>query len=325
MNTKILQVLVKRPVKEQESLVGYTSFRLGGPAKWMVEVETVEELQSVLSLAKQEGIRFVVLGGGTNMLVSDKGFDGVVIRLLMREYHIKENYVWAQAGLPTVAVARAAGEAGLSGLEWAVTLPGTIGGAVRGNAGCFGSEMKDTLVSATLLRDGETVEVKNEDLAFGYRDSLLKHTNDILLDATFKLTQGDHAKIQETMQTYLQKRRETQPASGGSAGCMFKNYAMRSDEEQERLSALLDLPQSMVEKRMISTGWLIDHLGLKGLRIGDAQVSEQHGNFLWNAGKATAEDMRALIFFIKTKAREAYGIELEEEVQMIGFDNVPLS
>ncbi len=319
MNTQTFQSLVKRPIKEQELLAPYTNFRIGGPAKWMVEVESVGELQAVLAIAKQETIPFVILGGGSNMLVSDHGFDGIVIRMLLREYNIEGSRIWAQAGLPTVAVARAAGDAGLTGFEWAVTLPGTIGGAVRGNAGCFDREIKDVLVSATLLRDGEIVEAGEEDLAFGYRDSVLKHRKDILLDVTFELAPGDHEKILEKMQMCLQKRRESQPTSGGSAGCLFKNYQIEHEEELARLQKVLELPPAMIEKRLISTGWLIDQMGLKGLRIGDAQISEQHGNFLLNRGKATTEEVMQLISFIKTKAQEKYGIVLEEEVQLIGF------
>jgi len=321
MNMQTLQSVVKRPVKEQELLAGYTNFRVGGPARWMVEVERVEELQAVLAIAKQAQIPYVILGGGSNLLVSDKGFDGMMIRLLLREYKIEGNRVWTQAGLPTVAVARAAGDAGLTGLEWAVTLPGTIGGAVRGNAGCFGGEMKDVLVSATVLREGRIVTIRNQDFAFGYRDSMLKHGKDILLDVTFELIPGDREVIQEKMQMCLQKRRESQPTSGGSAGCLFKNYQIKSDEELARLQETLDLQPTMMEKRLIATGWLIDQMGLKGLRIGDAQISEQHGNFLLNMGSATADQIMQLISFIKTKARDLYGIQLEEEVQLIGFED----
>lgn len=319
MNTLTLQSVVKRPVKEQEILAPYTNFRIGGPTTWMVEVESVEELQAVLVIATQEQTPYVILGGGSNILVSDRGFEGIVIRLLLREYKIKGNKIWAQAGLPTVAVARAAGDAGLSGLEWAVTLPGTIGGAVRGNAGCFGGEIKNVFESATLLRDGQIVEVGKGDLFFGYRDSILKHGKDILLDVTFELAPGGHEKILEKMQTCLQKRRESQPTSGGSAGCLFKNYQIKNEGELVRLQKVLELPPAMIEKRLISTGWLIDQMGLKGLRIGDAQISEQHGNFLLNTGKATAEEVRQLISFIKIKVQEKYGIVLEEEVQLIGF------
>lgn len=314
-----LKSIVSNRVKENELMSKYTNFRIGGPAKYFVEVRSIDELKQVLSIAQTNGMTTAIIGGGSNMLVADHGFDGIIIRLLMREIYIDKNNVQVGAGVPMILLSRKVGEACITGLEWAITLPGTVGGAVRGNAGCFGGETKDHLVEAFVLSNGEVVARSNAELAFGYRESAIKHSSDIVLSATFNLLPGDCNTIKQVMESNLAKRKASQPLDAGSAGCMFKNYEVQSDEDLQRIQSKIDLPSEVVQSRRISAGWIIDQLDLKGFQIGGAKVSDVHGNFLVNTGGATADEVVQLIAFIKTRARDTYGIILQEEVQYVGF------
>jgi UDP-N-acetylmuramate dehydrogenase len=304
--------------REEEPLSKHVNFRIGGPAKWFVEVRSVEELQAVLKVVREEEVEYVVFGGGSNMLVNDKGLNGIAIKIGMRSYEIRGDQVRAESGVLSSALARATANHGLKGLAWMITLPGTIGGAVRGNAGCFGGETKDKITSVEVLRDNKVQVLEKHQITFGYRDSMFKHNTDIILAASFKLAEGDVSDLRAELDDQLMKRKKAQPFDAGSAGCMFKNAAV-TDDDLQRLGQKLDIPAEMSTRRQISVGWLIDQLDLKGKAIGDAQVSDVHGNFLVNKGSATADHIVQLIALIKTRARDEYGILLEEEVQYIGF------
>jgi len=237
----------------------------------------------------------------------------------MRSYSIEENKVRAEAGVLSSALARATANNGRKGLTWAISLPGTVGGGVRGNAGCFGGEIRDHLVMVEVLRDGKIIELSKEELEFGYRESVIKHSKDIVLAATFELEEGDTDDLKMELADALMKRKESQPQDAGSAGCLFKNYEIQGDDELQRLQEKLDIPVEMSAGRRLSAGWLIDNLDLKGMKIGGAQISSVHGNFLVNTGEATADEVVQLIAVVKTKARDQYGILLMEEVQYVGF------
>jgi UDP-N-acetylmuramate dehydrogenase len=317
------QELTKRfgeQVKLEEPMGRHTNFRIGGPARFFVEAKSLEDVKDAVAMAKRHGIDYVVLGGGSNMLVSDKGYGGLVIKIALRGFAIEGERVEAEAGALAVAVARASVDAGLAGFEWAISLPGTIGGAVRGNAGCFGGETKDVIQSVKVLRGGEVVEFTNEELEFGYRESLIKHGKDIILSVVLDLKPGNTEKLKERMVAILTKRRESQPMNKSSAGCMFKNYEIKSEEELVSLDKELGLLDGMKEKKQVSCGWLIDKLGMKGMTIGGAKISEQHGNFLMNLGDATAQDVVQLIQTVKDLVEEKTGIVLHEEVQYVGFE-----
>jgi UDP-N-acetylmuramate dehydrogenase len=317
--TEQLELVVGSRLSENELMSKHTNFRIGGPAKWFVEVRTIEELVHVLKIAEDEKLKTFVFGGGSNLLVNDEGFDGIVIKMAMRSYSMDGNRVRAEAGVLSAALARATANNGRKGLTWAISLPGTIGGGVRGNAGCFGGEMRDHLVMVEVLRDGKIVELSKDELEFGYRESVIKHSDDIVLAATFELEDGDTDELKMELADKLMKRKESQPQDAGSAGCLFKNYDVADDGEMQRLSEKLDIPAEMHAGRRLSAGWLIDNLDLKGMKIGGAQISSVHGNFLVNTGEAKADEVAQLIALIKTKARDQYGILLMEEVQYVGF------
>ena len=317
--TQELKDLFGDRLKESELMSRHTNFRIGGPARFFVEVKTVDELKKVLEIARKFACATFVFGGGSNTLVSDNGFDGIVIKMAMREIQIDGTRVQADAGVLMTMLSRRVCDAGWSGLEWAISLPGTLGGAVRGNAGCFGGETKDQLIESMVLSNG-TIETRSKaELGFAYRESFIKHSSDIVVSATFELKIGEKIEIQEKMNTFLARRKASQPTDAGSAGCMFKNYEISSEDELQRLKLKLDLPAEMSVSRQISVGWLIDQLDLKGMQIGGAKISDKHGNFLVNTGNATVDDVVQLIAFVKTRARDVYGIILQEEVQYVGF------
>ncbi|MFA5946655.1 MAG: UDP-N-acetylmuramate dehydrogenase [Patescibacteria group bacterium] len=306
--------------KENEPLAKHVNMKIGGPAKFFVEAKSVQDVADAVKLAKENGLKFFVLGGGSNTLVADEGFNGLVIKIAMRNISINGDTVVAEAGAISASVARQTATAGLRGFEWAVSLPGTIGGAVRGNAGCFGGETKDNLVSVKLLREGEVINVAAADLKMKYRHSALKElgNHDVVLEATFKLTPGDKTEALALIDSNLDKRKKTQPLGAASAGCMFKNFEYTDESTLEKLKQDADVPEAMLKSKRLAAGWLIDQAGLKGAKMGDAMVSTEHGNFLMNTGKATASQIAELISLVKMKIRNNYGIQLEEEVQFLG-------
>jgi UDP-N-acetylmuramate dehydrogenase len=304
-------------LKREEPLSKHVNYRLGGPAEWFIEVKTLEELKWTVDLMQEYHFPYIILGGGSNTLVADKGYKGVVIKIGLRNFEIEGNRVIADAGVISVALARATANAGLAGMTWAISLPGTIGGAVRGNAGCFGGEIRDTLVSATVLRKGEIIELSNADLKFGYRDSLIKHNDDVVLQATFELTPGDTEQLKAELAETLGSRKETQPLYAGSAGCIFKNYEVKDRAELAQLNEKLDIPESMQKALRISSGWLIEQMQLKGYTVGGAKISDEHGNFIINSDKATASDVKSIIEHVKDETKKRYNIEIEEEVQYV--------
>lgn len=289
-------------IKENEPMSKHLTFRIGGAARFFIEVKDVGELGEAIEFAKQKNLPWFVLGGGSNTLCADAGYDGVVIQMANRGWSLGDHSLGKMtvgAGAMSVAVGRAAGDTGLTGIEWMVSLPGTIGGAVRGNAGCFGGEMKDVVESVRVFRDGAVVELANADCQFAYRESIFKHNHDIIIDVTFRLTSGDKEFIKAKMTEVLGKRKSTQPTASGTAGCAFKN--------------------PLVDGKLMSCGKLIDDLGLKGTKIGGISISDVHGNFLINDGTATADQVVQLISLIKTRARNELGVQLQEEIQYIGF------
>ena len=307
---------------ENESLAKHLNIRIGGPARYFVEARSAQEIVDAVRIARESSIPYFILGGGSNTLASDEGWDGLVIKAANRGLEIEGTRVVAEAGVISAMVARQTAMKGLRGFEWAISLPGTIGGAVRGNAGCFGGETKDHCVSVKVLRDGRVLDIPAGEMHFAYRHSVLKdpgHETDVVLSATFELAQGETAEALAMIDKHLASRKASQPLGSSSAGCMFKNFEYQSDADIEKILRDADVPESMRTHHRIAAGWIVEQLGLKGLQVGDAQVSEVHGNFLLNKGHATARDIAELISRIKTKVRDEYGVQLHEEVQFLGL------
>ena len=308
-------------IVENELMSKHTNLRIGGPARLFIVADEPSVLLDAAAVARKLGTPWYVFGGGSNILVSDQGYDGLMIQIAFRNIKLRQQTATIEAGAITSAVARQTAEAGLSGLEWAVGVPGTIGGAIYGNSGCYGSEIKDSLVTVDCLdKEGKPVVYPLAQCKMGYRDSLFKHVPHVILRATFKLTPGDQETLKKRIEDIIHMRKEKQPLEFGSAGCMFKNFVFKDEAELDRLKQdVKEIPADMLAKKSISAGWLIQQAGLMGEKIGDAQISDKHGNFIVNLGKATAQDILMLTSKAKMKIRDDYNIMLEDEVQLVGF------
>jgi len=312
-------------IQQNIRLSSHTTFHIGGPAKHFVEVGDIEEMQEALRYAQKNRLNFFILGGGSNILVSDQGFDGIVIkdRILNYEVRATEDGIEAEigSGLSLNNVVRMAAADGFIGLEWAAGIPGTLGGAVRGNAGAFGGEIKDCIKSVKVLKiSGEEFiieEYKTETCKFGYRDSIFKQDGKlIIVSATIDLKAGEIEKIQNRTKEIWSERKEKQPIGIHCAGSFFKNPIVENPEliaEFEKETGL------KIKNGKLPAGWLIDLAGLRGKNIGEAKVSQENANFIINTFKAKAEDVVILSSFIKQQVRDKFGVQLKEEVQFIGF------
>jgi UDP-N-acetylmuramate dehydrogenase len=322
-----LRKLIGPDVKENVTLAPFTTFKIGGPAQYYVEAADIATVEKALAAAKELGLPVTVIGGGSNMVVADSGITGLVIRMTLQGLTIDGTTVTAMAGMASGLVSMKATDAGLTGLEWMVGLPGTIGGAVRGNAGMFGGEVKDNLVSAQVLKDGAVVTMTNAECAFAYRESVFKtHPGPVVLSATFALAPAadkDAAKTQ--LRTNLLKKKEQQPIEFPTAGCVFVNWKPEKPEDVESLRKTLDLDKDEVipvkPDGTVPAAWIIDRAQLKGFAVGHVSVSEKHGNFFINDGKGTADEVIQLVAAIKTKIRNVTDgvVQLHEEVEYVGY------
>ena len=280
----------------------YTTFKIGGPADLFIDVDSAEELQQVVKYANTQDIPFLVIGGGSNLLVCDCGVRGLVIKNSIAGLRKEENTIVAGAGEKLSGVVEFAGENSLAGLEFASGIPGTLGGAVYGNAGAYGKSMADILQRAKIMkRDGSIIEVSPEYFDFRYRWSRLKETGDIMLEAALKLKEGCCEEIAGEMERIIGERKKKHPSGEwGCAGSYFKN---------------LDPPNP--GERRIAAGKILDMAGAKGMKQGEAMVFPGHANFLTNPGGASCEDILKLAAILKEKVRKQFDIELEEEVIFI--------
>jgi len=298
MQSSKLQLKIKKylNVKTCVPLAPHTTFHIGGPAKYFYEAKSTEDIVKAVKTARELDIPYFILGGGSNILVSDRSFEGLVIKIQNTKYKIQNTKILADAGVKLSKLVDLALKNNLSGLEWAAGIPGTIGGAVRGNAGAFGSSMSDTIKLIKILSNGDIKQLSKEEAEFGYRDSIFKHNKDIILSVELQLKKDDKNEIKKRVKKYLTHRKKTQPIEEYSAGCIFKNIRTK-----------LNKPAAQ----------LIEEADLKGKQIGGAMVSKKHANFIINTGKAKAEDVVILIGLIKAKIRNKFGIQLQEEIEYI--------
>ncbi|MFA5129435.1 MAG: UDP-N-acetylmuramate dehydrogenase [Patescibacteria group bacterium] len=308
-------------VIENEPMSKHTNFRIGGPARLYVVASSSDELLSAVHAAVSCGAPWFVFGGGSNLLVSDKGFDGLMIQSANRVLEINGTSIRCEAGAITSLVARKSADAGLTGFEWAAGLPGTIGGAVFGNGGCFGGEMKDAIakVDAYRIADGQRVSYSNIECRFGYRDSLFKHEFHVILGCELSLKAGDSAASLARISEINTARKDKQPLGDSSAGCMFKNFEYHDESQIDLLKREVDVPADMLVAKRIPAGWLVEHAGLRGERIGQTEVSTKHGNFLINHGGAIADEVAQLVSLCQMRIRDRFGVQLQTEVQFVGF------
>ena len=288
-------------LKTDEPMSKHSSFRVGGPAELYLEVDSVEKLKAILEVNKELKLPITVIGNGTNILVKDKGIKGIVIKYVAKGISkaTLDNdtfAITADAGLPNAALANELLKDSLTGFEFAASIPGTIGGAIYMNAGAFGGEMENIVSEVTFLDLDDLAIYKSDgdDCDFSYRHSKFGNMNTVILSATMVFNKGNKDEIKRTMDAYLQKRLETQPYDKPNAGSTFK----RGDG--------------------FITAMLIDEAGLKGYKIGGAQVSEKHAGFIVNTGNATAKDILDLIKYVQKTIMEKYGKAIEPEVRILG-------
>ena len=251
-------------------LANHTTFRVGGAARYFFDARGRDDLIRAVFFAKEKGLPFFILGGGSNLLVSDEGFDGLIIKIQNTKYKIQDTKIITEAGTNLGDLVVASVRKGLTGLEWAAGIPGTIGGAVKVNAHAFGSDISQL--------------VKN-----------IEKEDNIIFSVELELKKGDKEKSEKLIREYFIKRKETQPLNYPSAGCIFKN------------------PPGCF------AGKMIDDCGLKGERIGEAEISKKHANFIINLGGARAKDIAALIALAKTEVKKKFGLDLKEEIERVGF------
>ncbi len=297
--TRLLKIVKKEDLLFNVPMKAYTTFRVGGPAKYLITPDGEEQLAAVLSVCREEGMPYLILGRGSNLLVSDEGYDGAVISMrrhfdrisVDREHGIIE----AQAGVSMPAAANAALDAGLGGLEFASGIPGTIGGGVLMNAGAYGGDISQVLIDVKVLEEDGTIRtVSAEEAALSYRHSAFLHMNRVILSCRMQLKEKDRTAIKAEMDDFNGRRRDKQPLEYGSAGSTFKR------------------PTGYF------AGKLIEDAGLKGFTIGGAQVSEKHAGFVINRDGATASDVYAVCCAVQKRIWEINGIMLEMEVQLAG-------
>lgn len=299
-------------VKLNEPLSKHTTFKIGGKAEFFVIAEQTDQLVQLLKFLDEEGIERFILGGGSNMLVRDEDRPGVVIQIKTKDSQVTDTGIIADAGCSTVATANLSMKEGFVGFEWGVGIPGTMGGAVRGNAGAMGWEMQNNVEGVDAYIDGEVVYLSNADCDFHYRHSIFKENGGVVLRVHLKLEKSESKDGMKKALEYLQYRSKTQPQGYASTGCIFKNFEIKNPE-----SLQFDLPEEFHQKRKISAGWLIEKSGMKNAQVGKAKVSETHGNFVVNMGSATATEVLTLIEQIKEKVYDTFGIEIEEEIQIV--------
>ncbi len=290
---------IEKKIKQNEPMKNHTSFKIGGTADLFLKVATIEELMQAIEYAKTKKIPIYFIGNGSNLLVTDKGIRGLVVKIDIQNISIQkaENSVKVTvgAGYKMMALARELLNQEITGFEEFAGIPGTIGGAIYMNAGAYGKEMKDIVISTKCMDlDGKIFTLSNKEQEFTYRDSIFEKNNYIILETTLQLNNGIKSKIENKMTKLLKERKEKQPIGEPSAGSTFKR------------------------QEGIITAKLIDECGLKGYSIGGAKVSEKHAGFVVNSNNATAKDVLDLIKYIKEKVYEKYGIKIEEELRIIG-------
>jgi len=323
-------------VQKNILLKNYTTFKIGGKAKYFFVAKTKKDLILAITVAKKLKIPFFILGGGSNLLASDQGYKGLIIKFQIPKSKIQikskrsptgrqgggrvgvqNPKIYIEAGAMLGELVNATAKAGLSGLEWIAGIPGTVGGAIYGNAGAFQKSMKDIIEKVEVF-DTEELRIKNYELSdcqFDYRNSIFKRNkNLIILSAKIKLKKGKKKEIQKKIKEYLNYKKEKQPLNYPSAGSVFKNFT----QYRNKISGAGPKELKRFKKMgAIPAAWLIDKCGLKGKKIGEAQISKIHANFIVNRNRAKAKDVKKLINLMKKKVKQKFGLVLKEEIEYL--------
>lgn len=328
MKNKVSQGLKKNlpDIKLNVSLKNHTTFKIGGKAKYFFEAKTKKDLIFAIKTAQRFGLPFYILGGGSKLLISDKGFAGLVIKVKNSNVVLRrfENYskiqkyeIFIEAGLSLKQLTQIALENNLTGMEWAAGIPGTVGGAVRGNAGAFGKSIESVVkrVEVFDINKGKTVILKNKDCEFEYRDSIFKKkSNLVVLSCKIQLKEGNKKKIEKEMKEYLNYRKKNHPLNFPSVGSIFENFDPKGSKNFDMNS---EIKKFYKKNKKIPVGYLIEKCGLVGKKIGNVKISEKHSNFIINLGNGKSKDVKKLIEIVKQRVNKIFGVVLEEEIQYL--------
>lgn len=307
-----------RGLKKNIPLSRYTTYQIGGRADYLVAVKNIQTLRRALEWARERDLPIFILAGGSNVLFADKGFPGLVIKIANPRIEFGKNRVRVGAGVVFSDLIEECIKRGYAGLEWAGGLPGTLGGAIRGNAGCFGAEIKDVIEEVvTISWDGQTAKYSNAECGFAYRDSRFKGNPEIIWEASLILKPRAPEKLKKEVLSHIRYRESRHPLDFPNCGSVFKNVALEkiAPELRERFEDKVKSDPFEV----LPAAVLISAAGLSGQRIGGAQVSEKHSNFIVNLGSASAQDVLGLIGLVKERVKEEFGVKLEQEIEIVGF------
>lgn len=295
-------------------LKDYTTLQIGGPAKYFTEVHSIEDLKDALQYAKDNSLEFYIIAGGSDLLISDEGYDGLIIKLCLQGLTLYSNKVISSAGTELQKLVDYTTENGLAGMEKLNGIPGTVGGAVYGNAGAFGQTISDKLTRIRVLVDDEEKWLSKPELKFDYRSSVLKnHKNWVILEAEFEMESGNSNLLRKTAQDVLETRMQKYTPGVKCPGSFFKNLIIdRLPKDLQK-----DMPKDYYGK--VPAWWFLEKVGTKGKTRGEIKIADHHANLFINQGGGTAADFFALAKECKDKVQEKFGIELEPEVQLIGF------
>ena len=294
---ELIKYIEKDRVLQNEPMSKHTTFKIGGPADIFIIINNLDELKTVLKIAKEKNVDLTCIGNGSNTLVKDKGIRGITIKLNLKEITINDDIIKVEAGVTLPILAKTACENELSGLEFACGIPGSVGGAIYMNAGAHGSEFKDIVIETTYIDKNLNIRtISNEKHNFSHRHSIFAETDDIIISTTLQLQKSNKEEILQKMEAFMKMRKERQPIGLPSAGSVFK----RIDD--------------------IIPAEIIDKCGLKGYNIGDACISEKHAGFIVNNGKETAEEVLEIIEKKKKVVKEKYNVSLEPEIKILGED-----
>jgi UDP-N-acetylmuramate dehydrogenase len=293
-------------------LARYTRFDIGGPARMLANVSTVEALAETLQLAKNSATPHAIIGGGTNLIVDDDGFPGVVVRYVSKNIEIEGTRVRVEAGAVLQDLVDQTIDAGLRGLETMTGIPGWVGGAIYGNAGAYGHSIQECVESVRFFDGSKTRELRSDEVDFSYRSSVFKSCKDwIILDAVLRLKQAESAGLRSTADGILKIRNEKYPPTMKCAGSIFKNLMLAD------LPPGVVVPEKVVREGKVPSAYFLEAAGAKGLAIGGLRVADYHANLIYNEGGGTASDLWHLIETLKVGVWEKFGVKLEEEVQAI--------
>lgn len=300
-------------IKENIYLKDLSTFKIGGKAKYVVFAENNDDIIEALRFAQDKDLSIGIIGAGCNLLITDDNIDGLILKMNTKAINITNTQVFAEAGVSLAALTASAHKSGLIGLEWAPSVPSSIGGAIRGNAGAFGGETKDRLKLVKIYRNGEILDIDADALDFQYRYSYFKsaHNRAIILGGTFELELGDISASQKQIRDNIIKKNQNQPVGVACSGCIFKNY--EGDINLDLIDKYPEL-QNFVSKGIIPSGYLIEKSGLKGFSYGGIQISEKHANYMINTGAGKFDEVLDLISIVKDKVFQEFGVMIEEEV-----------